>query len=627
MPTLTIDNKTVTVPEGTNVLDAAKGVGIVIPHFCYHEALGAVGACRLCAMTFVEGPVKGMQMSCMVKAQDGMVVTTLDERSVDLRKHVIEWLMVNHPHDCPVCDEGGECQLQDMTVAGGHTIRRYRGLKRTYVNQDLGPFVHHEMNRCIQCYRCVRTYQDYCGGTDFGVLGCNQRIYFGRFRDGRLESPFSGNIVDACPTGVFTDKTFRFQARYWDLQEAPSVCPHCSLGCAVIPGARYRELQRVRGGVNRETNGFFICDRGRFGYGHANHPERPRLPRVGEHTVTWSEALETARTRLSEVVARHGAQAVAFLGSPRASLEANRQLLRLAQDLGSDHVVFDAHPGRDRAARTAAALLGEQARSQEEIRGSDCLIFAAILSVIMVVVCVLQPATPPQGGTGTPRLKAFSMLGQVNFLIFILVSLVVAGMMQFYFLGTAQLMQDRGITNKAVPASMAVAQAAQALATLFLLGLLYQHVAGPKWTLVLGAACWLAMYVVYVTSKSRALLIICQSLHGLAYVFFIIAGQMFTNDVADPAIRASAQGLIILVTTGIGLFLGTQLAGMVMDRYSADGKFDWKKVYTVPLLCMLAGVIALAVGVGDPKPASAPEDGGQQETNVAAALVRGLEEC
>lgn len=375
MPTLTIDNKTVTVPEGTNVLDAAKGVGIVIPHFCYHEALGAVGACRLCAMTFVEGPVKGMQMSCMVKAQDGMVVTTLDERSVDLRKHVIEWLMVNHPHDCPVCDEGGECQLQDMTVAGGHTIRRYRGLKRTYVNQDLGPFVHHEMNRCIQCYRCVRTYQDYCGGTDFGVLGCNQRIYFGRFRDGRLESPFSGNIVDACPTGVFTDKTFRFQARYWDLQEAPSVCPHCSLGCAVIPGARYRELQRVRGGVNRETNGFFICDRGRFGYGHANHPERPRLPRVGEHTVTWSEALETARTRLSEVVARHGAQAVAFLGSPRASLEANRQLLRLAQDLGSDHVVFDAHPGRDRAARTAAALLGEQARSQEEIRGSDCLIF------------------------------------------------------------------------------------------------------------------------------------------------------------------------------------------------------------------------------------------------------------
>lgn len=272
-------------------------------------------------------------------------------------------------------------------------------------------------------------------------------------------------------------------------------------------------------------------------------------------------------------------------------------------------------------------LSGWRMTRKSEGDGSDCLIFAAILSVIMVVVCVLQPATPPQGGTGTPMLKAFSMLGQVNFLIFILVSLVVAGMMQFYFLGTAQLMQDRGITNKAVPASMAVAQAAQALATLFLLGLLYQHVAGPKWTLVLGAACWLAMYVVYVTSKSRTLLIICQSLHGLAYVFFIIAGQMFTNDVADPAIRASAQGLIILVTTGIGLFLGTQLAGMVMDRYSADGKFDWKKVYTVPLFCMLAGVIALAVGVSDPKPASAPEGGGQQEANVAAALVRGLEEC
>ena len=281
MPTLTIDNLSVTVPEGTNVLEAAKRLGIVIPHFCYHEALGAVGACRLCAMKFLEGPVKGVQMSCMVEAKDGMVVSTLDEEAQDLRKHVIEWLMMNHPHDCPVCDEGGECQLQDMTVAGGHGIRRFRGLKRTYHNQDLGPFIEHEMNRCIQCYRCVRTYQDYCGGSDFGVLGCNQRIYFGRFEDGRLESPFSGNIVDACPTGVFTDKTFRFRTRYWDLEQAPSVCPHCSLGCAIIPGGRYRELQRTVAGVNLQTNGHFICDRGRFGYGHANHPERPRVPRIG----------------------------------------------------------------------------------------------------------------------------------------------------------------------------------------------------------------------------------------------------------------------------------------------------------------------------------------------------------
>ena len=176
MPTLTIDNLSITVPEGTNVLQAAERLGIVIPHFCYHEALGSVGACRLCAMKFLDGPVKGIQMACMVEAKDGMVVSTLDSEAQEQRAHVIEWLMMNHPHDCPVCDEGGECQLQDMTVAGGHSIRRYRGKKRTYRNQYLGPLIEQEMNRCIQCYRCVRTYQDYCGGTDFGVLGSRQRL-------------------------------------------------------------------------------------------------------------------------------------------------------------------------------------------------------------------------------------------------------------------------------------------------------------------------------------------------------------------------------------------------------------------------------------------------------------------
>jgi NADH-quinone oxidoreductase subunit G len=376
MPTLIIDNQQITVPPGTNVLEAAKSLGLVIPHFCYHEALGAVGACRLCAMTFLEGPVKGLQMSCMVEAKDGMVVSTLDEKAADLRKHVIEWLMLHHPHDCPVCDEGGECQLQDMTVAGGHSIRRFRGKKRTYVNQDLGPFVEHEMNRCIQCYRCVRTYQDYCGGSDFGVLGTNQRVYFGRFRDGRLESPFSGNLVDVCPTGVFTDKTFRFKTRYWDIEEAPAVCPHCSLGCAVIPGARYRELQRVRSGINRQTNGFFICDRGRFGYGHANHPQRPRYPQVDGRETSWSTGLAAARERLGQLSARHGGGSIAFLGSPRASLEANALLKGWATDLGSDWITFEAHPRRDRAARATAAGLGGHVRSLEEIRRSDFVLLA-----------------------------------------------------------------------------------------------------------------------------------------------------------------------------------------------------------------------------------------------------------
>ncbi|MCD4688412.1 MAG: NADH-quinone oxidoreductase subunit NuoG [Desulfuromonadaceae bacterium] len=374
MPTLIIDNQSVTVPEGTNVLEAAQQLGIVVPHFCYHEALGAVGACRLCAMLFIDGPVKGMQMSCMVEAKDGMVVSTEAPEAVAYRGQVIEWLMLNHPHDCPVCDEGGECQLQDMTVASGHSVRRYTGKKRTYLNQDLGPFIHHEMNRCIQCYRCVRTYQDYCGGTDYGVLGSNQRLYFGRFQDGPLESPFAGNLIDLCPTGVLTNKPYRFTSRFWDLQEAPSVCPHCSLGCATIPGARFRELQRVRSGNNPEVNGCFICDRGRFGYDYVNHLDRPRTPLLHGEEIPWSEALETLLQRLKKLIECHGSDSIALLGSGRASLEANYLLQRLSEQLGSAAPVYGSHAGRDRAARVATTLPTELSASLADVRNSDLIL-------------------------------------------------------------------------------------------------------------------------------------------------------------------------------------------------------------------------------------------------------------
>ncbi len=162
MPKLIIDDKEIEVAPKTMVIEAAAQLGIMIPRFCYHPALGSVGACRVCAVKFFDGPVKGIQMSCMVAAQDGMVVSTTDAEAVDFRKHVIEWLMVNHPHDCPVCDEGGHCLLQDMTVSGGHGIRRYAGRKRTYIDQYLGPLVQHEMNRCIHCYRCSPLLSGIC---------------------------------------------------------------------------------------------------------------------------------------------------------------------------------------------------------------------------------------------------------------------------------------------------------------------------------------------------------------------------------------------------------------------------------------------------------------------------------
>ncbi|SHI98909.1 NADH dehydrogenase subunit G [Malonomonas rubra DSM 5091] len=374
MPTLTIDNQQVTVPDGTTVLEAAEQLGIVIPHFCYHKALGAVGACRMCAVTVVEGTFKGLKMSCLVKAEEGMVVTTDDQQSVEFRARVSEWLMLNHPHDCPVCDEGGECQLQEMTIASGHGLRRYTGKKRTYNNQQLGPFIAQEMNRCIQCYRCVRTYKDYCGGKDFGVMGSRNRVFFGRFKDGTLESDFSGNIVDACPTGVFTDKTYRFKSRYWDLQEAPSICPHCSLGCSTVPGGRYGELQRVRSSVNEKVNGFFICDRGRFGSSYVNHPERPRQATRGSWKLTVDEALQQLDVKARELINQHGPESVLLLGSNRASLETNWLLQRWAEEIGCRAPLLSAHLPRHQAAQVAAFDLADRLCSLEKVRQSDLVV-------------------------------------------------------------------------------------------------------------------------------------------------------------------------------------------------------------------------------------------------------------
>lgn len=374
MPKLIIDNIEVEVPPGTSVLEAAKKVGIWIPHFCYHPALGSVGACRLCAMKFLEGPVKGLQMSCMVPAQDGMVVSTGDPEAVRMRQLVIEWLMLNHPHDCPVCDEGGECLLQDYTVAGGHGIRRYRGKKRTFLSQDLGPYVEHEMNRCIECYRCVRFYQEFAGGTDLGVLANANRVYFGRFADGALESPFSGNLLDICPTGVYTDKTARFRARYWDYEMAPSVCPWCSLGCNTTPAARYRELLKTIARRNDAVNGWFICDRGRFTNTPVNDPARPRTPLLDGREAGWDEALDALLVRVAELAELHGAGSLAVVGSPRLALEGSMLLPQLAGLLGAGFLCFFSDEAEgDRTATAVSLLTGENAASMADVQEADCI--------------------------------------------------------------------------------------------------------------------------------------------------------------------------------------------------------------------------------------------------------------
>ena len=378
MPKLIIDDISIDVPGGTTVLEAARSVGITIPHFCWHPALGRAGACRVCAVKLLDGPVKGVQMSCMLPAQDGMVVSTTDAEAAGLRRQVIEWLMINHPHDCPVCDEGGECRLQDFTIAGGHGLRCFDGKKRTYTNQGLGPYIEQEMNRCIHCYRCSRFYQEYAGGTDFGVMGRSAMVCFGRHQDGALESPFSGNLADICPTGVFTDKTARFRARYWDYDMAPSVCPHCSLGCSTIPAARYRELLKVIARTNAAVNGWFICDRGRFSNCQVNAPDRPRQAMIDGAPVGMDAALDALADRLNEFMELHGSGALAIIGSPRMSLEGNLMAARLRDLLDAGALCYFSDTLQ--AERTGAAvsrLHADTGASQEDVRQADMVVVMA----------------------------------------------------------------------------------------------------------------------------------------------------------------------------------------------------------------------------------------------------------
>ena len=260
----------------------------------------------------------------MTAADDGVRLSIEDPEAKEFRASVIEWMMVNHPHDCPICDEGGECHLQDMTVMTGHSYREFDFKKRTYRNQDLGPFINHEMNRCIQCYRCVRFYRDYAGGRDFDVFASHDNVYFGRAEDGALENEFSGNLVEVCPTGVFTDKTLKqHYARKWDLQTAPSICVQCGLGCNVIPGERYGELRRIRNRYNEEVNGYFLCDRGRYGYEFVNSERRIRQPLMqsGKMSELMPADKEAAIKRIATIL-KDAKRAIGF-GSPSASLESN----------------------------------------------------------------------------------------------------------------------------------------------------------------------------------------------------------------------------------------------------------------------------------------------------------------
>ena len=376
MPHIRIDGVEYEVATGKNLLQSCLELGLDLPYFCWHPAMGSVGACRQCAVVqhADEDDTQGrIVMGCMTPVTDGAVFSLSGDRAAKFRTAVVESLMLNHPHDCPVCAEGGECHLQDMTVMVGHRDRHYRGRKNTHRNQHLGPLIHHEMNRCITCYRCTRYYRDYAGGTDLAAMAARDHIYFGRHEEGALESPFAGNLVEVCPTGVFTDKALVHEyTRKWDLQSAPSVCVGCGWGCNTLPGERYGKLKRIHNRYNSEVNGYFLCDRGRFGGQFANSEQRMNHAGVkGEDgkfsAIGTEQALERAAEHCRD-------RRVAGIGSPRASLEANHCLREL---VGAENFHSGMSDGEHELAQRALAhLASTPARnpSLQDIESADAVL-------------------------------------------------------------------------------------------------------------------------------------------------------------------------------------------------------------------------------------------------------------
>lgn len=329
---LFINKKKYTIKKtNKNLLQICLSLGFNIPYFCWHPALGSVGSCRQCAIKKYQNKddnIGQIVMSCMTPMVDNTFITINDKESKKFRKFIIELLMTNHPHDCPVCEEGGHCHLQDMTVLTKHNSRRYEFKKRTHYNQYLGPFISHEMNRCITCYKCVRFYKDYAQGKDFGVYGISNNIYFGRIKSGMLKNEFSGNLIEICPTGVFTDKiNSENYARKWDTQFSPSICQQCSVGCNISIGERYGKLIKIDNRYNKDINNYFLCDKGRFGHGYVNNNKRPKYILKKKNNNFIKIKKNKALNIIKNTIFNNNM--IIGIGSTRASVESNFALKQL----------------------------------------------------------------------------------------------------------------------------------------------------------------------------------------------------------------------------------------------------------------------------------------------------------
>lgn len=374
--TLTIDDLQVTVPKGTIILKAAEKLGIEIPVFCYHDKLKPIGACRQCLVD-VEGAPKPVP-SCATEVRDGMIVHTRTPEVREMWKNVLEFLLVNHPLDCPVCDRGGECPLQDNTFKYGPPDTRFTGEKRHFVKPvPLSDNVILDRERCIMCTRCVRFCQEISEHEQLKIWDRGHGEYIDTFPGKEFDSNFSGNTIELCPVGALLSRVFRFRARRWDMKSTPSVCPHCAVGCNIQVDARNnREVVRFLSRENAEVDDGWLCDRGRFDSDFPNSPDRllkPLARKNGELVeVEWDEALDLVANGLRQAV-KDGP--VGAIGSPWRTNEDNYLLQKLFREgLGSNNLdfTFESRAG-DIAAIAAAYREGLFDGSIKDIASSDVI--------------------------------------------------------------------------------------------------------------------------------------------------------------------------------------------------------------------------------------------------------------
>ena len=338
--TIEVDGKSLSARKGQMLIEVTDGNGIYVPRFCYHKKLSVAANCRMCLVDVEKAP-KPLP-ACATPVMDGMVVRTRSQRAIEAQKAVMEFLLINHPLDCPICDQGGECELQDLAMGYGRDVSRYQEKKRVVKDKNIGPLVQTDMTRCIQCTRCVRFGEEIAGMRELGATGRGEHMEIGTYIEKSMVSEMSGNVIDICPVGALTSKPFRFSARSWEMQQRETIAPHDSVGSSLQVHIKRDHIMRVVPGVNESINEVWISDRDRFSYEGLYHPDRLTVPMIREdaewHEVNWETALQYARDGLQKIKEQHGANAIGALASPSATVEELYLLQKFMRGIGSHNI-------------------------------------------------------------------------------------------------------------------------------------------------------------------------------------------------------------------------------------------------------------------------------------------------